>query len=266
MSTQFYVYVIFRPWDGSPLYVGKGKGNRSDKHATLGKRHVNRNVAAAFEKAASLGLECPIVKIRSNLAESEAFEIEKTLISVIGRKPNGPLANLTDGGEGASGRVWTKESRDAVRAKTLGNTRALGIKHTPETIAKLREAKANMSDETKRKISLGHKGKILSDEHKKKLSIAHTGKILSEEHIAAIGAVHRGRKRSDETRQRMSAAQMGNKNNLGKPLAPETRAKIAAATKARWQNPDAKAKMLDSMEKARHAGYSASTSITSTTN
>ncbi|NTJ46910.1 hypothetical protein G6K93_07775 [Agrobacterium rhizogenes] len=247
MSEQFYVYVLFRPWDGSPFYVGKGKGSRWLQHAKKAGRHLNKHIASIFKKAQKLGLDVPAIQIRSELTEAEAFEIERALIASIGRQPNGPLANLTDGGEGASGRTWSEESKEILRIKTLGNKRPLGCKRSAETIAKLREAKANMSDETKQKISIGHQGKTLTEEHRKKLSIAHMGKILSDDHRIAIAAVHRGRKRSDETRQRMSAAQRGNQNNLGKPLSPETRAKIAAATKARWQNPDARAKMLASM-------------------
>ena len=38
-----------------------------------------------------------------------------------------------------------------------------------------------LSEETKRKIGLGNKGRKYSEEHKKKLSILHTGKTLSEE-------------------------------------------------------------------------------------
>jgi len=39
------------------------------------------------------------------------------------------------------------------------------------------------SEETKRKISKSHKGKILSEEHKKSISESHKGKSLSKEHI-----------------------------------------------------------------------------------
>lgn len=38
-----------------------------------------------------------------------------------------------------------------------------------------------MSEETRRKLSERHKGKVLSEEHKQKISTCHKGKLLTEE-------------------------------------------------------------------------------------
>ena len=59
---------------------------------------------------------------------------------------------------------------------------ALGRKHTPEAIAKMRLAKQNMSDETRKKMSESRKGNknavgyIPTKEHRDKLSKALSGK------------------------------------------------------------------------------------------
>lgn len=112
-KTIFYVYVLFRPWDGSPFYVGKGKGRRWLDHKH-GRR--NRHLVNIFNKATSLNLDIPKVKVRQNLTETEAFEIEKALIAAIGRKKNGgPLVNGTDGGEGTAGHVVPEDIRQRSR-------------------------------------------------------------------------------------------------------------------------------------------------------
>ena len=97
----FYVYILFRPWDGSPFYVGKGKGARWLKF----NRPDNRHFRAILKKARRLGLEVPSVKIRDGLAEDEALSLEMIFIAAIGRGKKGPLVNLTDGGDGVSGRT-----------------------------------------------------------------------------------------------------------------------------------------------------------------
>jgi len=52
--------------------------------------------------------EIPKIKVRENLSEDEAFTVEVALIAAIGRQDlgRGPLLNLTDGGEGATGTRW----------------------------------------------------------------------------------------------------------------------------------------------------------------
>jgi len=79
------------------------------------------------------------------------------------------------------------------------------------------------SEETRKKYSKIHKGKIISDEHRKKLSIALKGRKFTEEHRNNISISMKGRectwlkgkKLSEETKRKMSLAQIGNKKGIG---------------------------------------------------
>ena len=183
-SRIFYVYVMFRPWDGSPFYVGKGKGNRWLQHEWRTKRHYNRRMAQIIERAKNSGLEIPKVKVRQHLTELEAFAIETAFIRAIGRGRNGPLVNFTDGGEGATGRPISDKFRAAISQLHTGR------KLTDEHKAKLRSAalKRKQSDETKLKISKS---------------------LVGNKRCT-------GRKVSEQTRLKMSAAAMGNTNGFGR--------------------------------------------------
>lgn len=84
---NYYVYLYLREKDGTPYYVGKGKGNRYKD-----KRH-NVNVPPKEEN---------IVFVAKNLSNTEACDLERKLISYYGRKDlnEGILRNQTDGGDG----------------------------------------------------------------------------------------------------------------------------------------------------------------------
>lgn len=115
----FYTYLWLRE-DGTPYYVGKGTLRRA-----LRKGHPKGKVIVQ---------EFP--------TEQDAFAAEKFLISYYGRKDlsEGCLINLTNGGEGQSGRSpWNK-------GKSIGK----GIKKSLETC---------------RRISLGLQGKERTREH-----------------------------------------------------------------------------------------------------
>src|ERR1700687_704740 len=106
----YYTYVLF-DWLGIPRYVGKGKKGRIDSHekATDSTNWLKNEF---IERTWIVLGEIPKIKIREQLSESEAFDLESKLIKIIGRidQNNGPLTNMSDGGEGSSGRKNTPET------------------------------------------------------------------------------------------------------------------------------------------------------------
>jgi hypothetical protein len=82
------------------------------------------------------------------------------LIALFGRKDLnlGSLCNLTDGGEGTSGFVHSKEARAKLFLVNKGKNK--GRVH---------------SEETKAKMASSHKGRMKSDETRAKMSLTHKG-------------------------------------------------------------------------------------------
>lgn len=83
------------------------------------------------------------------------------------------------------------------------------------------------TEETKRKMSEGHRGRIVSEETRRKLSEANKGKTLSEETRKKVGDAQRGKVVSEETRLKMSEA------HKGKVLSEETRRRMSESRKGR---------------------------------
>lgn len=88
----------------------------------------------------------------------------------------------------------------------------------PESIKKMVETRKKngyvMSEETRRKIGEGHKGKKISIEVKEKLRQVNLGKKLSEETIDKIRKASANRTLLEETKQKISESKKGNKNPM----------------------------------------------------
>ena len=126
---EYYTYAYLRE-DGTPYYIGKGKGNR------------------AYKKGGRVFSPPPknrIIFLKQNLTEQEAFKHEIYMIAVFGRKDlgTGILHNKTNGGEGVSG---SKLPKTEEHKKKISNSH-IGKKRKP------------FDDEWKKKISknLTHK-------------------------------------------------------------------------------------------------------------
>lgn len=113
---RYYVYGYFRE-DGTPYYIGKG----CLKRAWAWHRTIKKPASPSRIKI-----------LLDNMSEEEALEAEKDLISLLGRKKNGTgcLWNLTDGGQGTSGRPQTQDAKD--RISRLNKGRLKGIPQTED--------------------------------------------------------------------------------------------------------------------------------------
>ena len=162
---EYYVYIYLKE-DGTPYYVGKGKDYR-------------------YRRAHGVPVptEDRVWFFATDLLEEEAFDIERELISQL---PS--LMNKTAGGQGSSGRVLSKETR-----QKLGNGMR-GRKHTAETRAKMSLARQGRkpalgkspSQETRDKISKANSGGKRSAETRRRISEALKGKKKSKTHCENI--------------------------------------------------------------------------------
>ena len=110
---NFYTYAYLRE-DGTPYYIGKGKGNRLFYK-------YGKNCKPPKDRSR-------IIKLKQNLTEEEAFKHEIYMIAVFGKKCNGTgiLMNIADGGNappvicGDKHHMKTEECRKKVSEKLTG--------------------------------------------------------------------------------------------------------------------------------------------------
>lgn len=175
-SLEFYVYAYLRK-DGTPYYIGKGKGRR------------------AFSKQHNVKLPSieRIVFLERNLTNIGALALERFYIRWYGRKHNntGILRNITPGGEGVeisgpgpnTGKIMSDEQKSKISKSSRGHKK---------------------SEETKRKMSAAQKEKSLSENTKQKLSTLAKQRTHTEETKKKISLFNLGSKRTDSTKQKMS--------------------------------------------------------------
>jgi len=202
---MFYTYLWLRE-DGTPYYVGKGKGRR------------------AFRRGSPT--DAPRILVQPHPSEQDALVAEIFLIAHYGRidQKTGILRNHTDGGDGTSGAIYTEERREKARVAGLDRThseeskRKIGLASTgryfsPEARQKISDGNKGVpkpkSEEVRKRISMTLTGRNLSKEVKRKISIACRGRIKSPETCSKLSASLRGKPKALEARQKMSAAKKG---------------------------------------------------------
>ena len=133
---MFYVYALIDPTTNKPFYIGKGSGARIRAHFTPGSLKTNTLKVTKIKSLLSAGVKPIAEYVAKNLSEDEAFELERFIISELGRIDLGTgfLTNHTDGGEGTSGAILKPKSKQA--REHLRNIRT-GTKASNETKAKL---------------------------------------------------------------------------------------------------------------------------------
>jgi hypothetical protein len=114
-----------------PFYIGKGTGRRMFTHvvaANRGTKQASENPHKTNKILAiqAQGFAVAEIKIRDDLTESAALELEEFLVEKIGRVTEGGLlCNILNGGAaGSSGIPLKQEHRDKLSASHKGSQRA----------------------------------------------------------------------------------------------------------------------------------------------
>jgi len=175
MDNLYYTYAFLRK-DGTPYYVGKGKGDRA-----YSKRRKGVKRPAEDDR---------ILILKRGLTEKEAFTHEKYMIAVYGRKDlgTGILLNRSDGGEGNSGHKHTEDTkirignssrgkklkprtnlhRQRLSASLKGKRSWLGLRHKPESKQKI--SSVRIENELAKGENNPMYGKNHTEESKRKMS------------------------------------------------------------------------------------------------
>ena len=182
-AEMYYTYAYLRE-DGTPYYVGKGKGDRAY-------RKVGKPCVTPKDKS-------KIIYLKTNLTEEQSFNHERYMIFILGRKDlgTGILLNKSDGGEGASGCIPSEETRRKRSAKMKGENNPLYGKRGKDSP---RYGKKH-TQETKDKIRKSLQGNVISEETRIKIGEKNKLNRLGEKNPFY------GRKHSEETKQKMKEA------------------------------------------------------------
>ena len=107
MEKKYYVYVHRRASDGRPFYVGKGCGRRA--FVKYGRGPYWQNIVRKHGYS--------VVIVKDGMSEVCASSLEKALIYVIGLQN---LCNVSPGGDGMRGFVFSAETLEKMRLAKLG--------------------------------------------------------------------------------------------------------------------------------------------------
>lgn len=157
-----FVYEILNEWTRD-RYIGVAKNpkRRFTAHVYAA---VRRNSRTHFHRAIrKYGPAVFRMIIRAELPTADEAKLAEKILIASER----PEYNMTSGGDGSCGRVWTEESKQLI-------SRRRGWKHSEEAKAKIGSANRGRkpTEETREKLRQARKRRVTSEETRRKMSEA----------------------------------------------------------------------------------------------
>lgn len=212
------------------LYVGKTRLSlavRRKRHESDAQKCAASYFHRALRKYGFDAFEWTV--LYNDLDDDELVVYERLVIRKLKTKsPNG--YNMTDGGEGWPGQVFSDAHRKNLSAAKKGKKLSpqavaniakghIGLKHSSATKEKLRKLGAGRkhTPEARARMSLAQKGRKVSPEAITRLAAFNMGRpgtMLGKKHTPEAKAKMRGRLVTTETRAKMSAAHKRRRERL----------------------------------------------------
>lgn len=167
--------------------------------------------------------------IFKELTWDKACELEIKYIKMIGRRSlkQGPLANLTDGGEGTPGCTWNLGSKRTQEQKKKISDSLRGRKIDPEALANSISAK-KINREERIRQGIKKKKRILSEDEILRIRTMNIGRTWSEERKQKHSDKLKGRKRPQELVEALR------QQLKGVPKSEEHKRRVSEGVKKQW--------------------------------
>ena len=230
-------------------YIGQHKSNVFDNN------YIGSGIllAKAIKKYGKEYFTCKILECCDT--KKELNEKEKYWISYYDATNSNDFYNIAFGGEGG------EMPRECIeKAKTKISKANKGKKRTKEQIQKMSKVQKKLWEDKnyrKKYIESFKKRKKVSQETREKMSIAHKGKLIGEKN-PMYGKISpmKGKKHTKQSREKISLANKGKftgkKNPMyGRKHTDEAKAKISKANKGRIHTEETKRKMSESHKHKR---------------
>lgn len=226
MKRTVLIYCLECPLTGHVRYVGKTCMTLMERLSQHLRKDRTDHKTSWLKSLDAVGLK-PIITELERIEDSDDTDWQASERFWISylRFLGCPLTNMEEGGIGG-----ISLSEEHKRKISLGNK--------GKNLGKTRV----FSEETRRKIGAAHKGKVISEEQKAKMR---GPRNLSNETRAAMRAAKLGRKLSEETRLKISTAGKGRK---GVPMTPEHKAKLIASHLGKPWSEESKEKLRATMK------------------